>query len=111
MVLVMSLLGCLPDSPARRWSAQRVSVFCFQFMSNTLSAVITYHNPENRPRRGICVANHTTPIDVLVLSCDKAYSLVCLSVPKAGRTLYSRLQNEVPLAWCAGVPFRTTVTG
>ena len=80
MVLVMSLLGCLPDSPARRWSAQRVSVFCFQFMSNTLSAVITYHNPENRPRRGICVANHTTPIDVLVLSCDKAYSLVCLSV-------------------------------
>ncbi|KAF0312915.1 Glycerol-3-phosphate acyltransferase 3 [Amphibalanus amphitrite] len=76
MVLVMSLLGCLPDSPARRWTAQHVSVFCFQFMSNTLSAVVTYHNPENRPRRGICVANHTTPIDVLILNCDQAYSLI-----------------------------------
>lgn len=76
MVLAMSLLGCLPDSPARRWSAQHVSKFCFQFLSNTLSAVVTYHNPENRPRRGICVANHTTPIDVLVLSCDQAYSLI-----------------------------------
>ncbi|XP_037088310.1 glycerol-3-phosphate acyltransferase 3-like isoform X2 [Pollicipes pollicipes] len=76
MVLAMSLLGCLPDSTARRWAAQRTSVFCFQFMSNTLSAVITYHNPENRPMRGICVANHTTPIDVLVLNCDQAYSLI-----------------------------------
>ena len=25
--------------------------------------------------------------------------------------MYSRLQNEVPPAWCAGVPFSTTVTG
>ena len=25
---------------------------------------------------GICVANHTSPIDVLVLACDNAYALV-----------------------------------
>ena len=25
--------------------------------------------------------------------------------------MYSRLQNEVPLCRCAGVPFNTTVTG
>ena len=25
---------------------------------------------------GICVANHTTPIDVLILMCDRCYSLV-----------------------------------
>ena len=25
---------------------------------------------------GICVANHTTPLDVLILMCDRCYSLV-----------------------------------
>jgi len=76
MVVAMSLLGCLPDSSARRWAVQHVNVFCFQFLSNSLSAVVTYHNPENRPRQGICVANHTTPVDIMVLSCDQAYSLI-----------------------------------
>lgn len=32
---------------------------------------------ENRPREGgICVANHTSPLDVLILSSDGCYSLV-----------------------------------
>jgi hypothetical protein len=26
--------------------------------------------------KGICVANHTSPIDVLILACDNAYALV-----------------------------------
>ena len=38
--------------------------------------MITYHNPENMPKDGICVANHTSPIDVLILACDNAYALV-----------------------------------
>ena len=31
---------------------------------------------ENRPDHGVCVANHTSPIDVLMLSCDNSYALV-----------------------------------
>ena len=32
-----------------------------------------------RPRSdGICVANHTTPIDVVILQTDKSYALVRL---------------------------------
>lgn len=34
----------------------------------------TYHDTENRPKSGICVANHTTPIDVLPLACDGTYA-------------------------------------
>jgi len=37
--------------------------------------VITYHNTENRPKSGICVANHTSPIDVCILASDTAYAL------------------------------------
>lgn len=49
---------------------------CFQVLSSALSSVIRYHNRENLPRHGICVANHTSPIDVLVLACDNCYALV-----------------------------------
>ena len=45
-------------------------------LAGALSAVIKYHNTENRPKTGICVANHTSVIDVLVLACDNAYSLI-----------------------------------
>ena len=37
--------------------------------------VVTYHDTENRPKGGICVANHTTPIDIMTLACDNAYAL------------------------------------
>ncbi|CAG0913545.1 unnamed protein product [Notodromas monacha] len=39
-------------------------------------AIIKYHDVENRPKGGICVANHTSPIDVVMLHCDNVYSLV-----------------------------------
>ena len=47
-----------------------------KFYTGAISTVITYHNPENMPKDGICVANHTSPIDVLILACDNAYALV-----------------------------------
>ena len=40
-------------------------------------ACIKFHNKENRPKTdGICVANHTSPIDVVILSVDRPYALV-----------------------------------
>ncbi len=46
-------------------------------MARSFSAVINFHSRENRPQSdGICVANHTSPIDVVILSCDRAYALV-----------------------------------
>lgn len=46
-------------------------------MARCLSAVIRIHNKQYRPKTGgVCVSNHTSPVDVLILSTDNSYSLV-----------------------------------
>lgn len=69
-------MGTLPDGPFKQKINYGVSIMCFNFLSRCLSMVITYHNTHNNPKSGICVANHTSPIDALVLMCDNCYSLV-----------------------------------
>ncbi|KAF5302635.1 hypothetical protein FQR65_LT08476 [Abscondita terminalis] len=76
LTLCTGLVGYIPNSAIKQWVNRYVSVMCFGVLSGALSSVITYHNPENRPKNGICVANHTSPIDVLVLMCDNCYSLI-----------------------------------
>ncbi|GLH04924.1 AGPAT6_1 protein [Gryllus bimaculatus] len=70
------IVGYVPEGQFKRWLNYRVNIMCFGILSSALSSVITYHNPENRPKNGICVANHTSPIDVLVLACDNCYALI-----------------------------------
>ena len=48
----------------------------FRFLASVFSSVITTHDTENMVQNGICVANHTSPIDAMVLGCDRAYTLV-----------------------------------
>merc|ERR1712223_1940547 len=76
MAMGMTFVGGLRDGEFKRWLHYQVYTVSFQILGGVLSAVITYHNPENRPKQGICVANHTSPIDVLVLACDNAYALI-----------------------------------
>ena len=76
MALGMAFVGGLRDGEFKRRLHYQVYTSSFQILGGALSAVITYHNPQNRPKQGICVANHTSPIDVLVLACDNAYALV-----------------------------------
>lgn len=71
-----AVVGCFPDGETKRKMVRRVLIHCFEFLSSALSTVINYHNLENRPTHGICVANHTSPIDVLMLMCDNCYSLI-----------------------------------
>lgn len=35
-----------------------------------------FHDKQNRPTHGIAVANHTSPIDSMVLSTDNCYDMV-----------------------------------
>ncbi|KAE9533072.1 hypothetical protein AGLY_009500 [Aphis glycines] len=70
------IVGFVPDSLGKRWLNQNLSIMCFQVLAASLSSVITYHNRENLPKQGICVANHTSPVDVLVLACDNPYALI-----------------------------------
>ena len=77
LMLMTSLIPLLPWANVRRWIYNWSALTCFRILSRSLSAVITFHNRELRPKcDGICVANHTTPIDVFILSCDKTYALV-----------------------------------
>lgn len=76
LTLCTAVVGYVPEGRFKRWLNYHVSILCFEVLSSAISSVIRYHNTENRPKRGICVANHTSPIDVLVLMCDNCYSLV-----------------------------------
>jgi glycerol-3-phosphate O-acyltransferase 3/4 len=77
LTLCTALVGYVKDGEFKQKLNKYVSVVCFGILSNAISSVITYHNEENKPKSGICVANHTSPIDVLILMCDNCYSLVC----------------------------------
>ena len=78
MGVAMALVGAMPNGDMKKWLHYQVYTSCFQILGGALSAVITYHDAENKPKQGICVANHTSPIDVLILACDNAYALVRL---------------------------------
>lgn len=80
-----ALVGCIPEGETKRWAVQRVSIQCFGLLSSALSSVVNYHSIENRPgASGICVANHTSPIDVLMLMQDNSYSLVSVISTRHG---------------------------
>lgn len=70
-------MGQLPESSTKRWLNHRCYVIAFRILTRSLSAVINIHNKQWRPQRGsICVANHTSPIDCVILSNDNCYSLI-----------------------------------
>jgi glycerol-3-phosphate O-acyltransferase 3/4 len=77
MVVSTAVIGCLPDSPVKRWINAKAYIISFRIMARSLTGLIHFHNKEYKPARGsVCVANHTTPCDVLTLSTDNCYSLV-----------------------------------
>lgn len=72
----MALVGCLPES-IRSKCFWHVSLVSFRMVSCGITATLEFHNQQYRAKKGdICVANHTSPIDVLVLACDNCYALV-----------------------------------
>lgn len=72
----MAFLGCLPDWIRNRWYS-RISLMSFRMLSCGITAILEFHNQQYRAKNGdICVANHTSPIDVVVLACDNCYALV-----------------------------------
>ncbi|XP_038132520.1 glycerol-3-phosphate acyltransferase 3 [Cyprinodon tularosa] len=77
LVVGTSVVGFLPESRAKNWLSELVHLTCYRICARGLSATVHYHNKENRPQKGgICVANHTTPIDVVILANDGCYAMV-----------------------------------
>jgi len=99
MAVCMTFVAALPSGPYKRWLNHLVFTSCFQVLGGALSAVVTYHDTENRPKGGICVANHTTPIDVLILACDNAYSLTGQAHDGFLGYLQRQLSRASPQIW------------
>ena len=79
MVASCVLCGLVPYAPLRNYVYRTAILFVFRILGRSFSAVVTFHDQHNRPKTdGICVANHTSPIDVIILSCDQPYAMVIL---------------------------------
>lgn len=76
LVSSMVLVGLLPR-PLRPKPYSLMSQMAFRMLSCGLTSRLKFHNGQYRPQKGdICVANHTSPLDVVLLACDNCYSLV-----------------------------------
>lgn len=53
------------------------SKMAFRMLSCGYTSRLEFHNTQYRPEKGdICVSNHTSPLDVVLLACDNCYALV-----------------------------------
>uniref|UniRef100_A0A4W3K6M3 Glycerol-3-phosphate acyltransferase 4 n=1 Tax=Callorhinchus milii TaxID=7868 RepID=A0A4W3K6M3_CALMI len=77
LVIGTYLVGYLPNGRLKDFLSKHVHLMCYRICVRALTAIIHYHDSENKPQNGgICVANHTSPIDVIILASDGYYAMV-----------------------------------
>lgn len=77
LVFTTPLIGLLPGGRIRRFCGQLCYMIAFRIMVSGLCGVVTYHDLQYKPKTtGLCVANHTSVIDVAILSSKHCYSMV-----------------------------------
>ncbi|KRY58554.1 Glycerol-3-phosphate acyltransferase 4 [Trichinella britovi] len=80
-LFILIATGCtitfIRDEEKKRKISRSMSLVCYRILLQACSGVVTFHNRHNSAKPGgICVANHTSPIDALVLACDNCYAFV-----------------------------------
>jgi len=77
MLFSTAVIGLVPNPGLRKKLNGIAMLMCFRIFSRAFSSIIRYHDKENKAKGGgICVANHTSPIDVMILSCDNVYAMI-----------------------------------
>ncbi|PKK28838.1 glycerol-3-phosphate acyltransferase 3 [Columba livia] len=77
LVFATTVVRQFPNGRVKCWLSNQVQMMCAALGVRSLGGLVHFHNRENRPQGGgICVANHTSPLDVLILASDGCYSLV-----------------------------------
>ncbi|KAH7693327.1 Protein ACL-4 b, partial [Aphelenchoides avenae] len=77
LMLSTAVVGLVPNGMLKRWLSEKCMLMCFRILSRAVTAVVNFHDQENKAKSGgICVANHTSPIDVMILSIDNVYALI-----------------------------------
>uniref|UniRef100_A0A3B4E6K0 Phospholipid/glycerol acyltransferase domain-containing protein n=1 Tax=Pygocentrus nattereri TaxID=42514 RepID=A0A3B4E6K0_PYGNA len=68
LVFLTSIIGLLPNGGMKSFLSEKVHLMCYRICVRALT---------NKPKNGgICVANHTSPIDVIILASDGCYAMV-----------------------------------
>lgn len=102
LTLLTGLVGLVPRrlAPLKKSLNDYACKFSFRLLSRVFSAIITYHDEEYKPSgNGICVANHTSPIDVVMLSCNTTFSLIGQSHGGFLGVLQRALARASPHIW------------
>lgn len=94
LVTSTAVLGLIPDGSIKQYLTKKCMLCCYRILSRSITALIYYHDQHNKAKNGgekimsnysiyitlsvlgICVANHTSPIDVLILNNDNCYALI-----------------------------------
>ncbi|GMT37004.1 hypothetical protein PFISCL1PPCAC_28301, partial [Pristionchus fissidentatus] len=77
MVFITSAVGYVPNKAVKKWLNRRAMLTSMRIFSRSFSSIVNFHDRHNRATQGgICVANHTSPMDVMILSCDNCYAMV-----------------------------------
>lgn len=76
LISTMTMVGFLPEAIRNR-PYRLMSLMSFRMLSCGITSRLRFHNRQFRAKSGdMCVANHTSPIDVVLLACDNCYALV-----------------------------------
>merc|ERR1712168_391457 len=63
--------------PRDRRTKISCAMICMRMFARSMGTILNFHNVENRPKDGgICVANHTTVLDIIVLMSDRTFSMI-----------------------------------
>ncbi|KAE9412944.1 hypothetical protein Angca_007036 [Angiostrongylus cantonensis] len=80
LLVSTATIGLVPNRKLKKQLNSSCMLLCCRILSQSLTAVVNFHDVHNRARNGgkfwICVSNHTSPIDVVLLSTDNVYALV-----------------------------------
>ncbi|CAI5456058.1 unnamed protein product [Caenorhabditis angaria] len=77
LVSSTALIGLVPSGSLKKKLNYSCMLICYRILSRSLTAVVYFHDEQYKATsKGICVANHTSPIDALILSVDNVYALI-----------------------------------
>lgn len=77
MIVTTTIVSLLPPGNLRRYLGAISYKISIRVLIRSLSVVTTFHDTQYSPGSGgFCVANHTSPIDVAIVSVRTCFSLV-----------------------------------
>ncbi|CAG9789871.1 unnamed protein product [Diatraea saccharalis] len=72
-----TIINLLPEGKIRRFLGEISYKMSFRILTRSVSLVGNFHDTQYMPKgNGFCVANHTSPIDVAMLSIHTCFSLI-----------------------------------